>query len=92
MNETEGYVAELYCPRCQQKQPVQANMIHMDYVKADVYVFKDHCEVDWENADASGDFEFICDICGNPLAADLEALHNKLNKEISSDSSVVSKM
>ena len=81
MNEQEGYIAELYCPHCKKKQSVQANMYHTEYVKADVLVYKDHCEINWETADIAGDFEYICDMCGNPLAADIEDLHNKLKKE-----------
>jgi len=73
--------AALYCPKCKQIQPVQANMYNMEYAKSGILVYSDHCEIDWNTMDISGDFEYVCDMCGNKLAADLEDLHKKIKEE-----------
>ena len=77
-------VVTLYCPKCKERQEVQANMIHLDFMKTSVLRFlgfPDHCEIDWENADIEGDFEYICCRCGTKLADSLEDIENKLKEE-----------
>ena len=82
MTEQDGpYIVELYCPHCKKKQQVQANMYNLEYLKANVLKYRDHCEIDWESSDIAGDFEYICDICGTELAKDMEDIENQLKKE-----------
>ena len=70
----------LYCPHCKKKQEVQANMYNLKYLKTGVLKYGDRCLIDWEDADISGDFEYICNICGTKLAEDLEDIVQQLKE------------
>lgn len=77
----QGTAVELMCPSCKQKQTLQANMIRLEFFKSDVLAYPDHCEIDWDNAEVQGEFEFICEQCGTKLASDIPEVENKLEKE-----------
>lgn len=77
----EGDVVELYCPKCKKKQVVQANMIRLGFFKSNVLAYPDHCVIDWDNAEVEGDFEFICEMCSCPLAADISTIEQKLKED-----------
>ena len=74
---------ELYCPACERRQPVRANMVRLEYLRASVLRYKDgrHPEIDWQNADVAGDFEYVCDQCGAPMGADMDALEARAKEE-----------
>ena len=86
-----GEEVYLFCPKCKCIQLVTANMYHVERAQASVLAFPDHCEIDWDNMEIEGDFEYVCDFCGTRVADSMEDIENKL-KEGADDSSLVSKM
>lgn len=77
--------AELHCPKCNEKRMVVARMEHLEYCNVNVLTDKDgRCELDWENSDTSGDFEYCCEFCGAKLAQSLDEVERKLKAEMES--------
>lgn len=78
----ERSYVELFCPRCRETRFVTANMIQLEYghlgIAADT---KGHCELDWDTGDISGDFEYVCEECGERIAADLCEVEERLKQE-----------
>lgn len=78
----ERSYVELFCPRCQETRLVTANMIQLEYGHLDVVAdSKGRCELDWDTADISGDFEYVCDECGERIAATLSEVEERLKQE-----------
>ena len=77
--------AELHCSKCNEKRMVVARMIHLEYCNVNVLTDKEgRCELDWDNADTSGDFEYCCEFCGAKLADSLDEVERKLKAEMES--------
>ena len=78
MYESEE-VFEAYCPNCKKYHIVEARMILLDYVKANILKSQQHeLSIDWDTADISGDFEYVCQECGTLLGSSLEELEQKV--------------
>ena len=73
---------ELFCPHCQKTQLVTANMIRLESGQLNVVTDTEgHCELDWDTGDISGDFEYVCEECGERIAADLCEVEERLKQE-----------
>lgn len=73
---------ELMCPKCGEKREIEAEMDKLGFFNATVVTSKDgKCYIDWDNYDASGDFNFRCKCCYTELASDLREIEDKLKLE-----------
>lgn len=73
---------ELYCPKCQKKQVVTAEMDTMNFCRVPVMVDpKGYCTLDWSEIDTEGDFSYHCDFCGETLAMGIREVEEKLKAE-----------
>lgn len=80
--------AKLKCHNCGKLSIVSARMEKLEYCNVNVLVDKEgHCELDWENAETSGDFEYCCEFCGEKLAGSLDEVEEKL-KSLSEDTNI----
>lgn len=78
----ERSYVKLFCPRCQETRLVTANMIQLEYGHLNVVVdSKGRCELDWDTADISGAFEYVCDECGERIATTLSEVEERLKQE-----------
>lgn len=79
---SEWNYVELFCPRCQETRLVTANMIQLEYGHLGVVAdSKGRCELDWDTADISGDFEYVCDKCGERIVTTLNEVEERLKQE-----------
>lgn len=79
---SEWSYVELFCPRCQKTRLVTANMIQLECGHLNVIVdSKGRCELDWDTADISGAFEYVCDECGEQIATTLNEVEERLKQE-----------
>lgn len=78
----ERSYVKLFCPRCRETRLVTANMIQLEYGHLDVVAdSKGRCELDWDTADISGAFEYVCDECGERIATTLSEVEERLKQE-----------
>lgn len=78
----ERSYVKLFCPRCRETRLVTANMIQLEYGHLDVVSdSKGRCELDWDTADISGAFEYVCDECGERIATTLNEVEERLKQE-----------
>lgn len=79
---SEAEHVELRCPSCRKAQPVTARMTHLEYCQANVLADREgRCELDWDSADISGDFEYVCEYCGQVIANCLDQVEELLKAE-----------
>lgn len=78
---------ELYCEHCGKPQPVTACMTWLDSFKAGLVYYPTDTEnsgevvIDWEGADASGDFRYECYECGERVAYSCDEICEICEKE-----------
>lgn len=73
---------KLFCSHCRKTQLVTANIIRLEHGRLNVVTdTKGHCELDWDTGDISGDFEYVCEECGERIAADLCEVEERLKQE-----------
>lgn len=86
--DSEKSEAKLQCHNCGKLSIVSARMEKLEYCNVNVLVDKEgNCELDWENADISGDFEYCCEFCGTTLARSIDEVEEKL-KSLSEDTNI----
>ena len=79
--DSEKYEVELFCKKCGKNQLVIADMYQLEYFRTNILRNKDgECYINWDNADVSGDFNYICEKCGESLGSDLDEIKKIISK------------
>ena len=64
-----------YCPNCGSVQSIVAKMVMLDSFKTTVTLDKDgQCNIEWGEADVTGDFVYVCRNCDTEITDSIEEL------------------
>lgn len=73
-------VLTMYCPHCETDVIVEARMMKLEYVKANIEKSpRRELILDWDSADIAGDFEYVCPQCSHVFGESLDDLEYQIN-------------